>query len=310
MKRPPIPKNENERLAALEALKESETKFRNIVEGSLQGFVIYRGSEALFVNQKCADIFGYDKPEEMLNMSLESMLDSCIPPEEHDRLRGYILARAQGDLDVPDDYECPGLKRDGSPFWFENRVTTISWNNQPAIQIAVVDITERKLTEEALQFTQFAVDNASDCIYWMNPEGGFIYVNNVACESLGYTREELLSLHVYDIDPHVTKDIWQEYWETVKVNKFLHLESQHRTKSGRIIDIDVQANYFNYEGNEYDCAIVRDITERKEAERKLQFTQFAVDHLDHPAYWLNQDAQFIYVNNAACHSLGYTRENY
>ena len=396
MKRPPIPKNENERLAALEALKESETKFRNIVEGSLQGFVVYRGSEALFVNQKCADIFGYDKPEEMFNMSLESMLDSCIPPEEHDRLRGYIRARAQGDPDVPDDYECPGLKRDGSPFWFENRVTTIIWDNEPALQIAVVDITERKLAEqalyeakirnrallegspictkiidldsrlqymstagqkmlkiddieafygstyppdffpestraniieclertkageitnlefpaldtqgsevwfqttfvpacddggrtdyiiatsvdiseqmqakEALQFTQFSVEHFAEPLFWVRSDAKFIDVNSTACESLGYTREELLEMNVHDIDPDLPVSAWEPLWDKIKTRGHHIIESSHRTKNGRIFPVEITCNYLEYGGIEYNCAIVRDISERKRTEEAL-----------------------------------------
>ena len=70
---------ENRKLAE-EAIKESETKFRNLVEGSLQGIFVHRDFKPLFVNQKCADMFGYSNPEEILK--LDGGWEAFLAPEE------------------------------------------------------------------------------------------------------------------------------------------------------------------------------------------------------------------------------------
>src|SRR3972149_8640624 len=119
-------------------------------------------------------------------------------------------------------------------------------------------------TSRSMQFAEFALQHASDCIYWMMPDASFFYLNNAACEMLGYTRDELLTMSIFDIDPLVSRKIWQEHWQKIRTDKTFHTESQHRTKDGRLLDIDVRAKYLEFEGEEYNCAIVRDITERKQ----------------------------------------------
>lgn len=67
-----------------------------------------------------------------------------------------------------------------------------------------------KRVEEKLQFTQFSMDHAGEAAFWMGHDAQFIYVNEKACRSLGYGREELLSMTVYDIDPDFPKEIREE----------------------------------------------------------------------------------------------------
>ncbi len=64
------------------------------------------------------------------------------------------------------------------------------------------DITERKQIEEYLKITQLAMDKFGDSILWLSSDGRFVYVNEAACKSLGYSREELLSMYIWDIDPN------------------------------------------------------------------------------------------------------------
>jgi PAS domain-containing protein len=63
-------------------------------------------------------------------------------------------------------------------------------------------------SEEMLQLTQFSVEHASDSIFWMNPQGRIVYVNEAACRTLGRSREELLSLSIPDIDPNFPPGAW------------------------------------------------------------------------------------------------------
>ncbi|MEE8056930.1 MAG: PAS domain S-box protein, partial [Pseudomonadales bacterium] len=109
---------------------------------------MHRDFKPLFANQMCAEIFGYSNPEEILE--LESIQEVFWAPEEQDRIKDYKTRRMEGD-EVPNIIEFHGMHKDGSLFWFESHVTTIDWQGEKAIQAAVIDITERKQVEEALQ---------------------------------------------------------------------------------------------------------------------------------------------------------------
>jgi PAS domain S-box-containing protein len=135
------------------------------------------------------------------------------------------------------------------------------------------EISERKRVEETLRLTQFSVDNAGDAVFWMGPDAHFIFVNDAACASLGYLREELLSMTVHDIDPNFPAVIWPKHWEEVRERGSFMIESRHRTKDGRIFPVEITVNYLKFEGREYNCAFARDITERKEAEKEREQMQ-------------------------------------
>ena len=141
----------------------------------------------------------------------------------------------------------------------------------------MTDITERKQAEKALQFTQFSVDQAGDAIFWVDQDARFVYVNDQACRSLGYSRGELLALAVHDIDPELPATFWPATWESIKRSGFSLFESQHRTKEGRIFPVEITISYLNFDGQEYHCVYARDITERKRAEEELWTYR---DHLE------------------------------
>jgi two-component system cell cycle sensor histidine kinase PleC len=128
------------------ALKQSEERYRNLIEGSIQGILVHDRGRPLFVNQAYATIYGYDEPADMLAME---SLDVLIPPDDVERMLSYRAARLRGEAG-PASYEHRGMRRDGTLIWLENRSRAIDWNGRRAIQAVVVDITERKRAEQAL----------------------------------------------------------------------------------------------------------------------------------------------------------------
>ena len=125
-------------------------------------------------------------------------------------------------------------------------------------------------TEEALRLTQFSLDHAGDAVFWLCPDGRFIYANLTACDRLGYSRDELLSMTVHDIDPNFPAEVWPEHWQQLKQRGSFTFESRHRAKDGRVFPVEITINYLEFAGREYNCAFARDITQRKWAEEELQ----------------------------------------
>jgi PAS domain S-box-containing protein len=120
-----------------------------------------------------------------------------------------------------------------------------------------------------LRFTQFSVDHAAEAVFWMGPDARFTYVNEAACRSLEYTREELLAMTVHDIDPGFPPEVWQDHWNEIRSRGSFALESVHRTKGGREFPVEITVNHLRSGDKEYNCAFARDITERKLAENDL-----------------------------------------
>jgi PAS domain S-box-containing protein len=125
-------------------------------------------------------------------------------------------------------------------------------------------------TDEALRLTQFAVDRGRDAAFWITPDGRFFYVNQAACQALGYTREELLGMTVHDIGPQFLPETWHAHWEEVRRQGALTFESPHRRKDGSLFPTEIVANWVRFGGREFLCAFARDISERKQAEERLR----------------------------------------
>ena len=129
------------------AERESDARFRDLIEGSIQGIVIHRNFTPVFANQAYATILGYESPDDIIKMG--SLLP-IFPPAERARLTGYVQARQEG-RSVSRQQEHQVLRKDGTPIWLDAKIREIIWEGEPALQVTIFDITERKRAEEALQ---------------------------------------------------------------------------------------------------------------------------------------------------------------
>ncbi len=145
-----------ERKRAEEALRESEERYRDLIEGSVQGIVIDSNSKPLFANQVYADIFGYESAEEIVALK---RLQPLYAPHERRRVKEYGTARIRGEA-APSHYEFEGVKKDGSRIWLETRLRVITWRGERATQSNVTDITERKRTAEKLRKSEVLLRGA------------------------------------------------------------------------------------------------------------------------------------------------------
>ncbi|MCT7994314.1 PAS domain-containing sensor histidine kinase [Laspinema olomoucense] len=135
----------------------------------------------------------------------------------------------------------------------------------------------RQQIEEILAFTQFSLNRAGDSVFWVNSNAQFFYVNEAACLSLGYSREELILMTIHDINLDLPKNVWSDYWDEIKQQGSFTLECYHQTKEGRRFPVESTVNYLEFNGKEYNCILARDITERKQVEAQLLETKAAAE---------------------------------
>jgi PAS domain S-box-containing protein len=126
----------------------------------------------------------------------------------------------------------------------------------------------RQEAEQQIFLLSFALDNVREAAYLIDEQARFLYVNDESCRVLGYGRDELLALGVADVDPDFPLERWIEHWAELKNRRSLSFEERHKTKDGRIFPVEISANYLEYDGQGYNLALVRDITERKQAEEE------------------------------------------
>ena len=219
------------------------------------------------VNDAYAQMMGY-QPDELVGASWEPTLVQDDLPQAREAYQ-RMLSVGKG------EFEAQALRKDGSTFFKQLLMVkrTDPKGNFIGHHCFMRDITERKQADSRLRRTQYAIDHATDGIFVIARDGRFLDVNESACRRLGYTKEELLTKSVMDIDLNFPRATWDSFWEEFQNTKFLRLETQHRGKSGEIYPAEVVANYVLHEGEELNYAFVRDITERKQAEAALQAFQ-------------------------------------
>lgn len=146
-----------------------------------------------------------------------------------------------------------------------------------ALLLNLEDVTQREQAEaerlRAVARFHTLFDSATDAIFICNREGRFLEVNQVACERLGYTREELLKLTPRDIDTREFSDQVKQRIAEIEQRGELVFESAHATRDGRVIPVEISSRLIEYQGQAAILSTARDITARKAMAAALQESQ-------------------------------------
>ncbi|MFT5089395.1 MAG: PAS domain S-box-containing protein [Planctomycetota bacterium] len=150
-----------------------------------------------------------------------------------------------------------------------------------AMAVLCAEVQQRRKAEEALLLTQFAVDRAGEGIFWFGADGRIIYANQEICTLLGYTRDQLLSMHVYEVGGELPDSgKWEELWAEIRQGPATKTsETTARAHDGRTFPVEVAANYLNFNGREVVCSYLRDITQRQRGEVRRSAAQHVHDEV-------------------------------
>ena len=284
------------------AAEEEILKFRTIADRANYGIVITDPeADILYVNDWFAEMFGYFR-EELIG---KSIVDLYPPPlADFADLKRRLFE--QNSLELED---LNATRKDGSIFPTGANLQILFDNDGTPLYVSgiVVDITEQKKAEQELEITRYSIENATDEVYWVQRDGRFFNVNNEACRMLGYTREELLNLSVFDVDPDFSADDWETHWQNISKTKNVKMESHHRTKDGRLYPVELSANYLKYGDFEFNCAFAHDITARNQAEEALRRSEeqlrLKLDSILSPDYTVEEEEFSNIIDSDAIQSL-------
>lgn len=176
------------------------------------------------------------------------------------------------------------------------------------------DVTRQKTAKRELLLLNHALDSSFDATYLMDSKLNLRYVNEAACRALGYDREELRTMRLFDIDPRVTDELMHELMSrTLDAGRYPGtVESTHRRKDGTCFPVEIGATAFLYEDETLYLTTVRDITQRKATEHLLheqeQAIRAAVEHSPDAITRYDERMQRIYANPASERMHGMTSD--
>jgi PAS domain S-box-containing protein len=234
-------------------------------------------------NEAASRLWGW-KAEEMMGRPLVERLPPG-PPRDWGRERFQSVLAGEESFGDRHDY-----RKDGSRVWIEVRSTRINDASGQPIGILTIgrDITVRRQAEHELKLFRNLVDQSNDTFEIVHPvTGRFLDVNERACLNLGYSREELLSRRVQDINPLIDDEKWLQIAAEVRARGSYTSETVHRRKDGSTYPVEVNARWVTLD-RDYLVASVRDISERNQAEERLRQSEAmmaAAQRLAHFGSW-------------------------
>lgn len=248
-------------------------------------------------NKGAERLYGYSAEE-----AVDRPISILAPPERADELPRLIERVEQGQRIA--HYETTRITKDGRRIEVSLTISPVADRRGRIIGASTIarDITERKRAEADIALRNFALDNVHEAAFLVGRDARLRYVNEQACRALGYTREELLGLHVRDFDPDFPAERWPGHWNELQSKGALAFEGRHKTKNGRLIPIEISANYFEYGGQGYNLALVRDVTERKRAEAAVRlasvYNRSLIEASLDPLVTIGPDGKITDVNAA------------
>lgn len=257
-----------------ELLVHSELRYRAIVEDQHDSICRYNSDFVLtFVNEAFCNHYRKDQSE-----LLAQTIFTLIPQAEWEQARSRLQQISIHNPVVTFEYQMH--TDDGKIEWHEwiDRGIFDARGNITEYQAVGRDITERKLAEEAVKesTTRYRTlfEGIEDAVYVHDLDGQICDVNEVACQRMGYSRADLLTMNITDLlSPSNQEKYPSRLQQVIKQGSLTGLSSIHVTKNGDACHVDVNAKSISYQGRDAVLVVARDLSPRLKAEFTIQLQQ-------------------------------------
>jgi PAS domain S-box-containing protein len=301
-----------ERKRAEMALIDSERKWRNILINTPQiGIALDPQAKITFANAHFLKLTGW-KEQEIIG---QDWFDLFIPEDVREEVRGVFNAvMGQKDALGFSNYENEIMIKSGElrNVGWSNVLTRDTQGNIVDVTCLGIDLTEIRRAEEDLRQSEerqrSILQTAMDGFWLTDHQGLLLEVNETYCRMSGYSKEELLSMSISDLEASETpEDVAAHANRIIKMGQD-RFESWHRRKDGTLFEVEVSAQHRLLEGGRFVC-FIRDITKRKEAERALRKSderlKLALDSVTDAVWDWRVDTGEVYFSSRWYTMLGY-----
>ena len=174
------------------------------------------------------------------------------------------------------------------------------------------DVTEQQIKENSLTLFKEVIDNAEDLIYVYDREGNLIHYSHSVIKQLGFTKKQLDKFNIFDLDPSITPNWWTEHFDEIIEKGSLRFEWLVVRKDGTKFPVDITANHLRFNNEDFNCAVIRDVTERKTRDLKLyealEEIKSLKDRLENENEYLQEEiSNKINADNIICTSEAYVK---
>jgi PAS domain S-box-containing protein len=285
-------------------VRASEGRFRTFVDNATDAFFLLDDDwTVLDVNRQACDVLGYSR-EELIGKH-KSDFDVGLDDTAIQRLKQRAVA---GEALT---FETCHRRKDGTSFPVEVRLSQFEQGGRRFLCL-VRDITERKRAEDELRASEerfrSVVDHATDGFFLFDEHQAILDVNKQACESLGYSREEMIGMHPRDFDAALDQASFARIGERVTSGETVTFETQHRRKDGTVFPVEVRVRQFQHGAYRFRLSLARDITERKRAEEALRESEAKLQRAQSIAHfgWWERDftTNHVSLSDEVCRIFG------
>ena len=261
-----------DRKRAEEALRESEEKYRRLVENSLIGVGMAQGNQVVFINPAFVSMFGYESQEELRKIPLLDL----VTPGSQPMVKKYMDLRAAG-FEGTLDYEYEILRKDGQPRTLHALSSVVMVGGEKYSQNLVTDITDRKraeaeLAESEQRFRELV--NASPNSVAVVQDGQFVFANPACLRMLGYEESEFIGLNMMALAEPGELDLIRARMKNVEQNRANEpAEFEAKKKNGDLITVESRTVPITFDHRPGIMMITTDISDRKQIEEERQKSQ-------------------------------------
>ena len=312
----------SERKQVEEGLRESEEKYRRLVQDSTDGIAIVQGMEVQFANRALLKMYGGDSEGDMLG---RPFTDS-VSPEYRGLMAERACARQRGQ-DVPAHYEFKALRKDGTDFDAEMSVSVITYQGKPAVQGIIRDITERKKAEQALRESEeryrLLAENTSDLIWTMDMGLRYTYMSPAITRMRGYSVEEIVGRSIAETMTPASLEVARkalaeemalERMEDKDLHRSRKIEFEMVCKDGSTIWTEMNTTFLrDSDGKAVGIlGVTRNISERKQIEEALRESEaryrLLTENMSDLVWSMDMSLRYTYMSPAITRMRGYTVE--
>ena len=256
-----------DRIAIQKALKSIESDYQEIFNSTGEAIIIHDAvtGKILEVNEIASAMYGHSK-EEFLALTINDISSGDANFDKKHALMYITRLNEKKTFTM----EWMAKKKNGSLFWAEVSLRKSRIGGKGKVLAVIRDISKRKEDEKALFLSQVSINTSHDAVIWFNKAGRVLYVNNTAFGMLRYSKKEIYSLSISDIENNSDSQYWQQRIDLLNKKGSINLETVFKDKKGVLIPVEISASFYKYEKDEFVFFVVRDITERKQAEEKLR----------------------------------------